>query len=298
MKNLHMPSIQASLGVPAAVLRARHGSSLDGNLFKIGWKNFAWKQRYCVLAQNFLVYYETPESALPKGVIFLEYARIAMCDRECYGKPHCFMVSIPEMKEYMFHAPNSINLQEWFDALTNAQYNQLERQLTETRAILAQLNRRLILADDKRASHSPTSPPRPLIRLSALSEDPTELFRLSTSVCDSDTTATKQGFLFKRGVFNRRKRRRWCVLYSTTLNCYKDQEDVEPANVIPLELCILREVNDASKEYGPGFELVNTVSDRTYSFAGSDLFDTRAWTTVISQAIEVQKKQTTKTKTL
>ncbi|VVC30593.1 Hypothetical protein CINCED_3A018389 [Cinara cedri] len=123
--------------------RARTDSTLTGNLHKKASDSGRWKNRYFVLYQNILFYYDFENSSKPSGVILLEGSYCSKLDfssgaSKVTGKIHpeneyCFVISYNhnQMRQYEFRASSETSCKTWVNALKQASFNKLLLQKEE-----------------------------------------------------------------------------------------------------------------------------------------------------------------------
>eukprot|EP00102_Acyrthosiphon_pisum_P026621 XP_016663831.1 PREDICTED: ras-specific guanine nucleotide-releasing factor 2-like isoform X2 [Acyrthosiphon pisum] len=123
--------------------RARTDSTLTGNLHKKASDSGRWKNRFFVLYQNILFYYDYESCNKPSGVILLEGSYCSKLDfssgtSKVTGKihpenEHCFVISYnhPQMRQYEFRASSDTACKTWVNALKQASFNKLLLQKEE-----------------------------------------------------------------------------------------------------------------------------------------------------------------------
>ncbi|XP_050520662.1 ras-specific guanine nucleotide-releasing factor 2-like isoform X3 [Daktulosphaira vitifoliae] len=123
--------------------RARTDSTLTGNLHKKVSDSGRWKNRYFVLYQNILFYYDHESCTKPSGVILLEGSYCSRLDFSSGAskltgkiqpeKEHCFVISYnhPQMRQYEFRASSETACKTWVNALKQASFNKLLLQKEE-----------------------------------------------------------------------------------------------------------------------------------------------------------------------
>ncbi|OWA52235.1 Ras-specific guanine nucleotide-releasing factor 2 [Hypsibius exemplaris] len=116
------------------------GQCYAGTMSKRSGDN-KWQQRWFLLHQNLLFYFENSHAVRPHGVIFLEGS---YCERVILSSPrhkdkdvpdnqHCFVISYRKdgMKQYEFCTDNEAACSAWVDAVTQASFNKVLQQKEE-----------------------------------------------------------------------------------------------------------------------------------------------------------------------
>lgn len=103
-----------------------------------------------------------------------------------------------------------------------------------------------------------------------------------TKFASSGAPADKEGYLLKRGDFNKGYQRRWFVLKGNLLFYYEKRSDKEPIGVIILEGCTIELSEDTD---GFVFQVKFSASGcRTYIIAADSQEDMESWMKVLSRA--------------
>lgn len=98
----------------------------------------------------------------------------------------------------------------------------------------------------------------------------------------SGAPADKEGYLMKRGDFNKGYQRRWFVLKGNLLFYYEKRNDKEPIGVVVLEGCTIELSEDTD---GFVFQIKFSGSGcRTYVIAADSQEDMESWMKVLSRA--------------
>ena len=106
----------------AAALKERlidghyRGAIKTGYLQKQGHLRKNWKQRFFVLEQSVLLYYERPSDLQPKGTVRMDDITLALAT-EITGKPHCFGIFHPTRDPYYLVARNEVEMMKWVRAI-------------------------------------------------------------------------------------------------------------------------------------------------------------------------------------
>ncbi|XP_012056222.1 PREDICTED: ras-specific guanine nucleotide-releasing factor 2-like [Atta cephalotes] len=116
--------------------KAHYDHLLSGYLYKRTADSTKWQQRWFVLYQNLLFYYENEACSRPSGVILLEGC---YCDRLITAKgkepdkQHCFAISYrrENQRQYELKAATETNCKAWIDAIREASFNKLLLQKEE-----------------------------------------------------------------------------------------------------------------------------------------------------------------------
>eukprot|EP00045_Choanoeca_perplexa_P018036 m.276072 g.276072 ORF g.276072 m.276072 type:complete len:1434 (+) comp17693_c2_seq2:1525-5826(+) len=93
-------------------------------LFKRGASTMAasstWKQRWCVLGDGALQYFEKVVDQTPKGLITIEDMTSVKPVREDAkdARPHTFVITTSKKRNYVFSADSADTLDKWVDTLT------------------------------------------------------------------------------------------------------------------------------------------------------------------------------------
>ncbi|XP_017771929.1 PREDICTED: ras-specific guanine nucleotide-releasing factor 2-like isoform X2 [Nicrophorus vespilloides] len=115
--------------------KAASDYSLCGYLRKRCSDSDRWQQRWFVLYQNYLFYYETESIDKPSGVLFLEgcycdrlaFAASKMKSKDYADKQYCFVISYKHrnMRQYELKADNDLECNSWIEAIREASYNKI-----------------------------------------------------------------------------------------------------------------------------------------------------------------------------
>lgn len=98
----------------------------------------------------------------------------------------------------------------------------------------------------------------------------------------SGAPADKEGYLLKRGEYNKGYQRRWFVLKGNLLFYYDKRHDKDPIGVVILEGCTIELSEDTD---GFVFQIKFSGSgNRTYLIAADSQVDMEAWMKVLSRA--------------
>ncbi|XP_020280338.1 ras-specific guanine nucleotide-releasing factor 2-like isoform X2 [Pseudomyrmex gracilis] len=130
------PKMQRTVRVNDAQLimlseKAHNDTCLAGYLHKRTADSTKWLQRWFVLYQNLLFYYENDMCSRPSGVILLEGC---YCDRLITAvkgkepdKQHCFAISYRKenQRQYELKAATETECKKWIDAIRDASFNKL-----------------------------------------------------------------------------------------------------------------------------------------------------------------------------
>ncbi|KAJ8669556.1 hypothetical protein QAD02_000815, partial [Eretmocerus hayati] len=116
--------------------KAHYDHSMTGYLYKRAADSGKWQQRWFVLYQNILFYYENEGSTRPSGVIMLEGC---YCDRLITAKGKdadkqiCFSISYrrENQRQYELKATTERDCKMWIDAIREASFNKLLLQKEE-----------------------------------------------------------------------------------------------------------------------------------------------------------------------
>jgi serine/threonine protein kinase len=92
------------------------GAIKTGYLQKQGHQRKNWKQRFFVLEQSVMLYYERPSDLQPKGTVRMDDITLALAT-EITGKPHCFGVFHPTRDPYYLVARNEAEMMKWVRAI-------------------------------------------------------------------------------------------------------------------------------------------------------------------------------------
>ncbi|GAB1868606.1 Ras-specific guanine nucleotide-releasing factor 2-like isoform X1 [Camponotus japonicus] len=135
------PKMQKTVRVNDAQLvmlseKAHYDHSLSGYLHKRTADSTKWQQRWFVLYQNLLFYYESENCSRPSGVVLLEGC---YCDRLITAKgkepdkQHCFAISYrrENQRQYELKAATETDCKTWIDAIREASFNKLLLQKEE-----------------------------------------------------------------------------------------------------------------------------------------------------------------------
>nr|XP_012233028.1 PREDICTED: ras-specific guanine nucleotide-releasing factor 2-like isoform X2 [Linepithema humile] len=135
------PKMQRTVRVNDAQLvmlseKAHYDHSLSGYLHKRTADSTKWQQRWFVLYQNLLFYYENETCSRPSGVVLLEGC---YCDRLITAKgkepdkQHCFAISYrrENQRQYELKAATETDCKTWIDAIREASFNKLLLQKEE-----------------------------------------------------------------------------------------------------------------------------------------------------------------------
>ncbi|XP_029179159.1 ras-specific guanine nucleotide-releasing factor 2-like isoform X3 [Nylanderia fulva] len=135
------PKMQKTVRVNDAQLvmlseKAHYDHLLSGYLHKRTADSTKWQQRWFVLYQNLLFYYESENCSRPSGVVLLEGC---YCDRLITAKgkepdkQHCFAISYrrENQRQYELKAATETDCKTWIDAIREASFNKLLLQKEE-----------------------------------------------------------------------------------------------------------------------------------------------------------------------
>eukprot|EP01043_Picozoa_sp_COSAG02_P007358 COSAG02_NODE_218_length_28570_cov_75.594816_22_plen_642_part_00 len=92
------------------------GAIKTGYLQKQGHLRKNWKQRFFVLEQSVMLYYERPSDLQPKGTVRMDDITLALAT-EITGKPHCFGIFHPSRDPYYLVARNELEMMKWVRAI-------------------------------------------------------------------------------------------------------------------------------------------------------------------------------------
>ena len=92
------------------------GAIKTGYLQKQGHARKNWKQRFFVLEQSVMLYYERPTDLQPKGTVRMDHITLALAT-EITGKPHCFGIFHPTREPYYLVARNEAEMMKWVRAI-------------------------------------------------------------------------------------------------------------------------------------------------------------------------------------
>ncbi|XP_059148955.1 ras-specific guanine nucleotide-releasing factor 2-like isoform X4 [Physella acuta] len=119
--------------------KARVENTMCGHLYKRSTDMGKWQQRYFVLYQNVLFYYENETSARPSGVALLEgsycdriIAPAAIKGRET-EKQYAFTITykIEGQRQYDLRSESEVECNAWIDAIKRASYSKVLEQKEE-----------------------------------------------------------------------------------------------------------------------------------------------------------------------
>uniref|UniRef100_A0A2C9KBL8 Ras-specific guanine nucleotide-releasing factor 2 n=1 Tax=Biomphalaria glabrata TaxID=6526 RepID=A0A2C9KBL8_BIOGL len=119
--------------------KARVENTMCGYLYKRSTDLGKWQQRYFVLYQNVLFYYENENSTRPSGVALLEgsycdriIAPAAMKGRET-DKQYAFTITykIEGQRQYDLRSESEVECNAWIDAIKRASYSKVLEQKEE-----------------------------------------------------------------------------------------------------------------------------------------------------------------------
>ncbi|KAK3766068.1 hypothetical protein RRG08_002305 [Elysia crispata] len=119
--------------------KGRVENSICGYLYKRSADMAKWQQRYFVLYQNVLFYFDNETSARPSGVALLEgaycdriIAPVAIKGRET-EKQYCFTITykIEGQRQYDLRSESETECNAWIDAIKRASYSKVLEQKEE-----------------------------------------------------------------------------------------------------------------------------------------------------------------------
>ncbi|XP_011638409.1 ras-specific guanine nucleotide-releasing factor 2-like isoform X3 [Pogonomyrmex barbatus] len=116
--------------------KAHYDHSLSGYLYKRTADSTKWQQRWFVLYQNLLFYYENETCSRPSGVVLLEGCycnRLITAKGKEPDKQHCFAISYrrENQRQYELKAATETDCKAWIDAIREASFNKLLLQKEE-----------------------------------------------------------------------------------------------------------------------------------------------------------------------
>jgi len=102
-------------GMSVSILEG-NGCSASGPMIKQGQMVKSWKNRYFVLKDIFLMYFENKQNSQPLGIIKLENPKITQVEKSVLNMDFCFKLQ-NQGKEYYYCTEDELSRQKWIASI-------------------------------------------------------------------------------------------------------------------------------------------------------------------------------------
>merc|ERR1712137_855585 len=103
----------------------------------------------------------------------------------------------------------------------------------------------------------------------------------------SSAKPTKQGYLLKRGEFNKAMKVRWCQIEDSKLMYFKKPENSKPMGFIPLDQAVVRKCRE---DFGEKFCFEIVTKSRVYYLVAKSQTEMAEWIHILSLRTQLHKE--------
>jgi len=213
-------------------------------------ENSAYRERWFVLKDNFLYYFQSPQTANSSGTIYLLESEVIACDDKDRDG-HRFEIKTPH-RTYWLKAATTRERKEWISAI-QLKVDQLNEQRERSKTGMTVVRSEYIRKETEDGALSPL--------------------------------ITKRGYLKKRGGRVKSWKRRWFILKENLLIYFRTPTDATPIKNIPIHNCFVREAQYTQIDDLPFFCFQIRLAERDWFIAAASQEEMKSW----MDAIKLQK---------